>query len=103
MDNFTISNDLINFIINNAHFDKHNILLFTVKINNDSEFIKELEVWNKKNCKLNFGGLIGIEILNHHSDENNFIFSFKSDYFRSNMIEFKNFIEKDVNYPEFRS
>lgn len=99
-----ISNQLINFIIEHANFDQKSNLLFSVSFHNheNHELIAETKKWHKTDNKLNFGGLIGIKILNSHEDANHTIVSFSSEYFKIDIMEFKNFVKKEKHVVEYR-
>jgi len=97
-----LSNQLTDFIIDHAIFDKKSNLLFTVTIDNNSQLINELKTWHQSNEKLNFGGLIGIKILNYQQNENNTEFSCSADYFKLDLMKFKYFVKKEREVTEYR-
>jgi hypothetical protein len=95
MKNCEISNTLTKFITENAHFDSESNLLFTVSVKDNSELAEEMKIWVEKDCKLNFGGLVGIKILSHQKNGEDITFSFSSEYFKMNIMEFKRFVKKE--------
>lgn len=101
MNKFEISNELTKFIIETAKFDNKSNLLFDVSINDGNKLAEEIEVWATKDCKINFGGLIGIKVINKRRHEGMKIFSFSSDYLEINIMEFKNFIKKEPEVQEY--
>lgn len=102
MSNYDLSEQLTNFILENAKFDEKSNLHFTLTITHP-DLINEMERWQREENKLSFGGLVGIKILSTQKSNENAIFTCSADYFKMDIMSFKHFVKKEPEVREFRS